>query len=110
MRNAIQKEILVSACLLSRYEDLKDAATAAVCHHERYDGSGYPGGISGKNIPERSRIISIADAYDAMSSSRVYRAALPRDVIREELVKGRGSQFDPDFLDVFLTLFDEGKV
>ncbi len=108
--DVIKSHTTIGGRILSRYEDLKNAATAAVCHHERYDGSGYPGGISGKNIPERSRIISIADAYDAMSSSRVYRAALPRDVIREELVKGRGSQFDPDFLDVFLTLFDEGKV
>ena len=57
-----------------------------------------------------SRIISIADAFDAMNSSRIYRDALPRDVIRSELLRGRGTQFDPDYLDAFLILFDNGNV
>ncbi|MBP5230522.1 MAG: HD-GYP domain-containing protein [Clostridia bacterium] len=106
----IKSHTTIGGKILSRYEDLKGAASAAVHHHERYDGRGYPGGLAGEEIPKNSRIISIADAFDAMNSSRVYRKALPRDVIRSELAGGRGKQFDPAFLDVFVRLMDEGKV
>ncbi len=108
--DVIRSHTTIGGRILSRYEDFKGAKEAAVHHHERYDGKGYPRGLSGKEIPAHARIVSIADAYDAMNSSRVYRKALPRDVIRKELVNGRGTQFDPDYLDVFLKLFDEGKV
>ena len=84
--------------------------SGAKYHHERYDGKGYPSGIAGARIPSVARIISIADAYDAMNSKRVYRDVLPADIIRSELIKGRGTQFDPDYLDVFLELFDAGKL
>ena len=83
---------------------------AAAYHHERYDGRGYPRGIKGDNIPLDARIIGIADSYDAMNSDRVYRKALPKAIIREEIVKGRGTQFDPGITDVFLQLFDAGKL
>ncbi len=79
-------------------------------HHERYDGKGYPDHLSGTDIPEIARIICLADAYDAMNSKRVYRDRLPREKIREELVKGRGTQFDPDMTDVFVRLLDERKL
>ncbi len=77
-------------------------------HHERYDGSGYPDRLKGEQIPVDARIVSIADTYDAMSSNRVYRKALSRSRIREEMLKGRGRQFDPKILDVFISLFDRG--
>ena len=86
---------------------MKAASEAAAYHHERYDGKGYPEGLQGKNIPEQARVISIADAYDAMHSNRVYRKALPDAVIRAELEKGCGTQFDPDYLPVFLELLEE---
>lgn len=86
------------------------AADVAKFHHERYDGKGYPSGLAGEKIPYHARITCIADCYDAMSSDRIYRSALPKDVIREELVKGRGTQFDPELLDAFLVLFDSNKL
>lgn len=72
-----------------------EIALAAKYHHERYDGKGYPDGIAGEDIPEIARIIGVADAYDAMASNRSYRSALPQDVIRKEIEKGIGLQFDP---------------
>ena len=78
-------------------------------HHERYDGSGYPNGLTGKNIPEIARIIGVADAYDAMASNRSYRNALSQDVVRQEIVSGKGRQFDPDIADIMLSMIDEDK-
>lgn len=89
---------------------IPEATAVAGEHHERYDGNGYPRGIVGKAIHPHARIVGIADAYDAMNSDRVYRKALAKNVIREQLEKGRGTQFDPDYVDVFLKLFDEGKL
>ena len=75
-------------------------------HHERYDGHGYPDGLKGEDIPEVARIISVADAYDAMTSKRSYRDPIPQDKVREELVKGIGTQFDPKFAQIMLDLVD----
>ncbi|MGN0318429.1 MAG: HD domain-containing phosphohydrolase [Lachnospira sp.] len=82
-------------------------AIAAKFHHERYDGKGYPNGLIGDRIPEVARILGIADAYDAMTSNRSYRNALPQDVVRDEIVKGRGTQFDPEIADIMLQMIDE---
>lgn len=90
------------------YED-KRIANGAKYHHERYDGKGYPNALEGENIPEIARIIGVADAYDAMASNRSYRNALPQDVVRKEIEKGRGFQFDPKIADVMLTMIDEDK-
>ena len=78
-------------------------------HHERYDGRGYPNGLAGENIPEIARIIAVADAYDAMASDRSYRKALPQDVVRKEILEGKGSQFDPKIADIMLEIIDEDK-
>ena len=78
-------------------------------HHERYDGRGYPDGIAGENIPVEARIIAVADAYDAMTSKRSYRSNLPQDAVREEVAKGRGTQFDPLFADIMLGMIDEDR-
>lgn len=96
--------------LLKGISCLGPIAQVARHHHERFDGRGYPDKLSGENIEFEARIVGIADSYDAMSSDRVYRKALPKNVIREELIKGRGTQFDPNLLDVFLKMFDEGKL
>lgn len=94
------------------YHILKDISSnrkfseGARFHHERYDGTGYPSGLSGKNIPEIARIIGVADAYDAMTSSRSYRKALPQQVVREEIEKGKGTQFDPEIADIMLDMID----
>lgn len=75
-------------------------------HHERYDGKGYPDRLKGEDIPEIARIISVADAYDAMSSNRSYRAAIPQQLVREEIVKGSGTQFDPRIAKIMQHLID----
>ena len=90
------------------YED-KQISMGAKFHHERYDGNGYPNGLKGENIPEIARIIGVADTYDAMASNRSYRKALPQDVVRSEIEKGKGSQFDPEIADVMLSIIDEDK-
>lgn len=76
-------------------------------HHERYDGSGYVG-MKAEKIPLVARVIAIADAYEAMTSDRSYRKKLTKEEAREELVRGKGSQFDPVLTDAFLELIDEG--
>lgn len=77
-------------------------------HHEWYDGTGYPLGLKGMDIPEEARIVSIADAFDAMSSNRVYRKACEPAHIRHELLEGKGKQFAPELVDQFIDLWDQG--
>ncbi len=84
-------------------------AMAAKYHHERYDGKGYPNGLAGDKIPEAARILGVADSYDAMTSNRSYRKALPQDVVRAEIEKGKGTQFDPVVADIMLQMIDEDK-
>ncbi|MGN0161038.1 MAG: HD domain-containing phosphohydrolase [Lachnospiraceae bacterium] len=100
---------------VSGYHILKDihedvrVAYGAKYHHERYDGTGYPNGLEGENIPEIARIIGVADAYDAMASNRSYRNALPQEVVRSEIEKGRGKQFDEKIANIMLQMIDEDK-
>ena len=79
-------------------------------HHERYDGRGYPDGLKGEEIPLFGRIIGVADAFDAMTSNRVYRNHMDTDYVMNEMVRGRGTQFDPEALDAFLRLVDKGII
>lgn len=95
--------------ILSKVSSLGKISSVARHHHERFDGRGYPDKLAGNEIEIEARIVGVADSYDAMSSDRVYRRALPKNIIREELVKGRGTQFDPDVLDVALAMFDAGE-
>lgn len=88
------------------HEDAR-IAYGAKYHHERYDGTGYPNGLERENIPEIARIIAVADAYDAMASDRSYRKLLPQDVVREEILKGKGTQFDPDIAEAMLQIMEE---
>lgn len=74
-------------------------------HHERWDGGGYPDGLKGTEACFLVRVTAIADAFDAMTSSRSYRAALPLDDAYQEIVSGRGTQFDPDLVDVFKQVY-----
>ena len=79
-------------------------------HHERYDGKGYPSGLKGEDIPFIARIICVADAYDAMSSNRVYRKRFSEEKILEELERSRGTQFDPQIAEAFIRLLKEKKI
>lgn len=92
--------------ILSKISMSPDLVLGANYHHERYDGTGYPEGKKGEDIPEVARIIAVADAYDAMASKRSYRDALPQKIIREELEKGSGTQFDPTFAKIMIELID----
>ena len=83
-------------------EELKPIADYILCHHERWDGSGYPQGLAGKSIPLLSRIISVADAYDAMTEDRPYRKAMKKEAAINEIKNHAGSQFDPDIAKVFI--------
>lgn len=108
--NIIKSHTTIGGDILKDIETITYVDAGAKYHHERYEGGGYPSGIAGANIPTVARIISIADAYDAMNSKRVYRDVLPKEIIRRELINGKGTQFDPDFLDKFIKLFDEDKL
>ena len=93
--------------ILSNIREMPELATGARWHHERYDGRGYPDGLSGEAIPEEARIIAVADAYDAMTSFRSYRGVMPQEHVREEIEKGREKQFDPGFADIMLAMMAE---
>ncbi len=76
-------------------------------HHERYDGKGYPDGLAGEDIPMLSRILCVADSFDAMNSDRAYRKALPLDKCIDELIKNKGTQFDPDVVDAAVSILSK---
>ncbi|MBQ6091118.1 MAG: HD domain-containing protein [Lachnospiraceae bacterium] len=79
-------------------------------HHERYDGTGYPDGLKGNDIPLYGRIIAIADAFDAMTANRVYRNRQTMDYVMEQFHNGRGKQFDPILLDIFINIIERGDI
>lgn len=90
-------------------EFLRDALQGIRHHHERYDGTGYPAGLTGLEIPAFARVLAVADAYDAMTTARTYRRPRTREEALRELRVGRGQQFDPDHVDAFLALLDRGS-
>ena len=108
--NLIKKHTIIGAEILKDITFVPHIVEVARNHHERYDGNGYPDGLSGVDIPIHARITAMADSYDAMNSRRIYRNALPPEMIREEISKNRGKQFDPEITDVFLKLLDEKRV
>ena len=105
----IKKHPSIGDKILSNIKEMPELASGAKCHHERFDGRGYPEGLAGDNIPEEARIIAVADAYDAMTSKRSYRNVLSQEIVRGEIEKGKGSQFDPKFADIMLGMIDEDK-
>ena len=88
---------------------MPELVTGARSHHERFDGRGYPDGLKGLDIPEEARIIAVADAYDAMTSNRSYRRGMEQSKVREQIEKDKGTQFDPRFADIMITMIDEDK-
>ena len=105
----IRKHSAMGASILKNIENDPKFEQCAMYHHERYDGTGYPTGIKGTEIPEEARIIAVADAYDAMSSDRSYRSHLTQDEIKNELELGMGTQFDPKFAGIMLAIVEEDK-
>ena len=106
---AIKKHPVIGEQILSGISSSPYLSIGAHYHHERYDGKGYPDGLKGEDIPESARIIAVADAYDAMTSRRSYRDPLPQHLVREEIAKGLGTQFDPEFGRLMLHLIDEDE-
>jgi putative nucleotidyltransferase with HDIG domain len=90
--------------IVRRIPFLAEAAEIVYAHQEKYDGTGYPRGLKGDEIPLGARIFSIADTLDAMTSDRPYRARLPLSVARDEIVAWSGRQFDPEMVKVFLSM------
>ena len=103
----IKQHTVIGSEILDLVAEFPELAIGARSHHERYDGKGYPDGFSAGQIPVYARVIAVADAYDAMTSRRSYRDVLPQDVVRGEIAKGRGTQFDPQFADIMLQIIDE---
>jgi putative two-component system response regulator len=105
-RRIMETHTTIGAELLSGSESpvLCKAKEIAEFHHERWDGRGYPHGIAGSEIPLAARIVAVADVYDALSQNRVYRAAMPEPQVLEILQQGRGTHFDPELVDVAMTL------
>ena len=103
----IKQHPVIGSRILKSIKERPKLATGARWHHERYGGGGYPDGLSGMDIPEEARIIAVADAYDAMTSRRSYRNVLPQETVRDEIERGKGTQFDPRFADIMLQIIDE---
>lgn len=103
----IKQHPALGSQILGSIAEFPYLSIGARSHHERYDGNGYPEGLKGEDIPEMARIIAVADAYDAMSSKRSYRDPIPQQKVREEIVKGTGTQFDPEYARLMLHLIDD---
>jgi HD-GYP domain-containing protein (c-di-GMP phosphodiesterase class II) len=98
----MKKHPEIGARILSDIKQVKDILPGVLHHHERYDGKGYPHGLAGENIPLMGRILCLADCFDAMTSNRTYRKALPLEVALTEIRRCSGTQFDPALTDAFL--------
>lgn len=102
MHTAIGAEAIENAMRLTEENDfLKYAVQMAKSHHEKWDGSGYPGGKRGNEIPLVARILAVADVYDALTSKRQYKEPIPHETAVEIILKGRGTHFDPMVVDIF---------
>lgn len=106
----IKTHSVIGYQMLEKLSLVSMAATAARNHHERWDGAGYPDGLAAEEIPEVARILCVADAFDAMSSTRVYRQAMDREYILGQFETYRGSQFDPRMVDAFLEAVSDGEI
>jgi len=100
--NEIKRHPDIGYRILKSSAEMSELAEYVLTHHERYDGSGYPRGLKTEEIPLLSRIISVADAYDAMTSDRSYRKAMDKLSAVDELIKNKGQQFDPQIVDAFV--------
>ncbi len=103
----MKKHPQIGARILADVKQLEDIIPGVLHHHERYDGKGYPMGLAGQDIPIMGRIICLADCFDAMTSNRTYRKALPLEVALNEIRRCSGTQFDPTLAEAFLTITPE---
>lgn len=106
-RKIIEQHTVMGGKILENMTAIPGIRDGALYHHERYDGKGYPEGLSDTDIPLYARIIGVADSFDAMNSDRCYRKRLPMDVIKKELVENAGKQFDPEIVKYMLRIIEE---
>lgn len=106
----IKGHTIMGAEILKDFKMFPNVSIGAKYHHERYDGKGYPEGLKGESIPLVARVIGLVDSYDAMTSNRVYRRRLNDNIVMEELERGKGSQWDPELVDIFVSLVKEGEL
>jgi HD-GYP domain-containing protein (c-di-GMP phosphodiesterase class II) len=104
----MKKHPEIGARILADIKQVKDILPGVLHHHERYDGKGYPHGLAGENIPQMGRILCLADCFDAMTSNRTYRKALPLEVALAEIRRCSGTQFDPSLAEAFLKTGADG--
>jgi len=106
----MRNHTLIGYKMISRIGFLNGAADIVLYHHERWDGRGYPYGIAGEDIPLGARIFSVIDSFDAITSKRVYKDAVPIDLAKKEIERCKGDQFDPAVVEEFLKIGDEELV
>lgn len=104
--NEIKKHPLIGAYILENSSIFENIIPIVMYHHEKFDGTGYPQKLKGTNIPLLTRIVTIADSFDAMTSKRAYRNSLPLDIVKLEFEKYSGTQFDPRITKVFLNILE----
>jgi HD-GYP domain-containing protein (c-di-GMP phosphodiesterase class II) len=97
----------MGAAIVSHFPQLAHCADGILYHHEWYDGSGYPGGLKGDDIPLDARILAIVDAFAAMTSERPYSGALSQEKALEEIKRGAGTQFDPHLVTDFISICEK---
>jgi HD superfamily phosphodiesterase len=105
--DALRRHPAIGGQILSIIDEYPFLGIGAKYHHERYDGKGYPEGLSGEDIPELARIVAVADTYDSMTSKRSYRDIMPQSLVREEILKGIGTQFDPVYSRIMIEMIDK---
>jgi HD-GYP domain-containing protein (c-di-GMP phosphodiesterase class II) len=107
---AIKKHPIIGANIVGHLGLLTAEQKIILHHHERWDGKGYPNGLKGEDIPFLSRILSVADVYDAMASDRAYRKKLDDEVVFDTIKEGAGSQFDAEVVEAFLNIWGKEKI
>jgi HD-GYP domain-containing protein (c-di-GMP phosphodiesterase class II) len=106
----VKEHPVLGARILAPIDRLADVRPIVRAAHERWDGTGYPDGVGGTEIPLESRIVFVCDAFHAMTSDRPYRGRLPHDEALRRLREGAGSQFDPTVVETFVRLYESGDV
>ena len=97
----IKQHVTIGYAILADLKPIRHLLAGVLYHHERWDGQGYPDGLAGESIPLLARVLAVADAYDAMSTNRPYRTALPVREVEDRLLKGSGVQWDPRIVEAF---------
>jgi HD-GYP domain-containing protein (c-di-GMP phosphodiesterase class II) len=108
-RAEMQRHVEIGHRLLSHIPEFFEGAELVLAHHERHDGTGYPRGLQGDELPVEVSVIAVADSYDAMTTDRPYRRGLPWTAVRAELLRNRGTQWRERAVDLFVEMIDEER-